>query len=530
MTCTLSSMERLVEALNAVKRQCPDVAVESMLWMHVKHPIHPAQEALLKQVDAMATNGEKPDGQPVNGGWRDLAVLLGRACLCVGYAIHLTARLARLRWRLRHSIRSLRRQSFDLVAKSWCFEAGLLTNGRDFYYGDLQQRLADRGLRMLILTGHPTESWRAMPAAKASAVSPHQLPEFCLIPYAAPLWMAWHQWWTALRLWRMARHTDDPIIRWVVLRASQDSLSSAITPIGVYDWIGRSIGRIWHPKAFVTLYEGYAWEQCLWRGLRAVDPACRTVGYQHSVLLRHNLALLQPQQNGEGRIRPEVVMCLGPRTQSMLRASHQRSELFPFGTFRRPPQAQTLRAPCPGKRTVLVLPEGFLEEMTLLFNTAMQVARSTPHYRFILRCHPVLPFHKVQPLLECDPLMLPNVIVSTQPVIERDFEQASVILYRGSSAVLYAVLHGLKPIYLDAARHHEVDPLFELRDWPERASSVHELNEILQRYGEADPDHAAAVWRPAAEYVDSYTVAVDGSSIDRLLSTIGVTASVMAAG
>ena len=516
MSSSPPSMERLVVALNEVKRQCPDIAVVAMLWMHVKHPIHPVQEELLRQADSTA--GER--------GWRALAALIGQGLVCVCYAIHLTARLARLRWRLRHSIRLLRRQPFDLVAKTWCFEDGLVTKGRDFYYGDLHQRLSDRGIRMLILTGHPTESWRAMRTAGASMGAPQQLPEFCLIPFSAPLRVAGHQLWTAVRLWWMARHTSDPMIKRIAVRGSRDCLSGTITPLGVYYWIGQSIAKLWHPKAFVTLYEGYAWEQCLWRGIKAVDPACTTVGYQHTVLLRHNLALLKPQHNGQACVRPDVVMCLGPRTQSMLRPSHERSELLPFGTFRRTSKAHTLRPPRPDARTILVLPEGFLHEMTLLFDAAIEVAQAVPQYRVILRCHPVLPFHKVHRVLKRDPMMLPNVTVSTEPSIERDFEQSSVILYRGSSAVLYAVLHGLKPIYFHDADHHDVDPLFELNEWREQASSVDELQGIIRRYGHADPNEATATWRTAAAYVESYAVAVDGASIDRLLSTIGVTPGV----
>ena len=72
------------------------------------------------------------------------------------YVVH-TARLiwamVRMRWSLRREIRALKGERFDVVVKTWCFGAERSAEDRDFYYGDLQRRLADRGVRMLLLCG-----------------------------------------------------------------------------------------------------------------------------------------------------------------------------------------------------------------------------------------------------------------------------------------------------------------------------------------------------------------------------------------
>lgn len=522
----LASIERLAEALNDVRRRCLDLPVLAVPWMHVKHPIHPVQQELIEEGCLSQAGMCETDWVRDAGAWRRAGALAGRFGLCLLYAAYLTVRLVQLRCCLRHEITTLKRQRFDLIAKTWRFGVDRTVDGYDFYYGDLQKRLEERGVRMLLLCGDPEgKGWRAFPSPNVStAVSP-QLPELCLVPLFAPFQMAFKQLRASVRLFRIAAMARDPLIRRVTIRASHDSLSRHILPIGFYYWIGMAAVGAWHPKAFVTLYEGHGWEQCVWWGVKTADFTCQTVGYQHTILLRHNLALLRSKDDSPYS-RPDVALCSGLRTLEMLRPSHRRSTLIPFGTFRHSTEPHSIQTPCPQRRTVLVVPEHFPEEEKLLFNSALQAARLLPQYRFILRCHPVVSFEKIRKYLEHDPEVFPNVEVSLDRSICDDFERSSVILYRGSSSVLYAVLHGLKPVYLHDDGHHEVDSLFELRGWRVRACSIPELEQVLRRYAETDVEAAAEAWQEAVDYVNTYTIPVDRSSVDRFLSVIGLTSTV----
>ena len=136
-----SSLERLSEALRSARRLCPDLPVLAIRWMHLKHPIHPIQEELLRG-DEGAT-GRGSDG---------VAGSLRRMGLCILYAVYLCFLLLRLRFILRREMGLLSRQDFDLVGKSWSFGTDLPADGNDFYYGDLQRRLSDRGVRFLLLS------------------------------------------------------------------------------------------------------------------------------------------------------------------------------------------------------------------------------------------------------------------------------------------------------------------------------------------------------------------------------------------
>jgi hypothetical protein len=211
-----------------------------------------------------------------------------------------------------------------------------------------------------------------------------------------------------------------------------------------------------------------------WWAAKTVDRACRTVGYQHTIVLEHDRELLGPQAV-RPQLLPDVVLCTGVRTQAMLQRSHPASVVAILGTFRRASGERAVQRLRPRLRTVLVLPEGHLDESVLLFDTAIRAARRLPDHRFILRCHPVLPFERIRQHLAEDLNGQSNIEVSARPSIEEDFARSSALLYRGSSSVLYGVLQGLKPVYLKAAGHHDMDPLFELTAWREHAESpVHE--------------------------------------------------------
>lgn len=167
---------------------------------------------------------------------------------------------------------------------------------------------------------------------------------------------------------------------------------------------------------------------------------------------------------------------------------------------------------------MLVVPEsGIMRESKLLFQFAMRSARALPDHRFIFRCHPIMPFRRLRPHLQGAPEECPNIEVSETASFTDDCSRSSVVLYRASSSVLYAVLHGLKPIYLHDERHQHGDPLFELTSWRERVTSEAELERTLRRYEAATNGGVSDEWRGAAEYVRAYVTPVNDSSLDQFL-------------
>jgi hypothetical protein len=274
----------------------------------------------------------------------------------------------------------------------------------------------------------------------------------------------------------------------------------------------------------VTLYEGQPWEKPAWHGAKAASSECLIVGYQHTVVMPHALGLLSPNHDSWEMATPDVALCLGETTKAMIAPAHEPSgaKLVVFGSFRARPGRGERRAPRPGLRTVLVLPEGIRSEAKLIFDFVTRAAELLPEHRFIFRCHPALPFDRVRPLLDTSPERYTNIEVSTRDAITEDFDRSSVVLYRGSSAVLYAILHGLKPVYLQSPGHPDVDPLFQLDRWREWIGSQGQFKQLLRCYAAASDDDADRAWSPAVEYVTAYTRPVEGAAVDRFLEAVGL--------
>jgi hypothetical protein len=347
------------------------------------------------------------------------------------------------------------------------------------------------------------------------------LPVQMLIPVWAPLATVWNQILTSFALRGLARKVTDKKIAKLYKYACLDCLRPGTMESTLFFYIARAAVKTWSPRVFVMLHEG-ASEKLFWHGVKAAKKECVTVGYQHAAIMPHSLQLLLPNSGSWELSTPDVVLCLGEATRNMIQAGHEphKTKLISFGAARRTSDDSTFHPPKPERRTVLVVPQ--MSESKLLFNFAVRVASLLPDHHFILRCHPNMPFAQVRPHLEAVVEEFTNIEISDLKSLTEDLVRSSVLLYRASSSVFYAVLQGLKPIYLRDNCLPDADPLFELTDWREFVSSPSEMAQTLWRYAATIEKSAAARWRTAAEYARDYMIPVDESSINRFLVAVGL--------
>lgn len=511
----LGQYQQLTRLAYSVLRHCPRLPVLSVSVMNPRHPMPP---------EDLELSGKLESGTELPA----MTVIVMRWAWCLFNALRETWRILQLKWQVGPLIRQAKREPADVVMKTWVFGVEPLSNTADFYYGTLPQQLKKRGISCVLLCGDAlggTEAQSTFAREALSQTHMRYVPEKALVPVWAPLLTACNQLLTSLMLRRLGQKARDRKFATVSARACLDCLRPFTTTTSLYFYIAGTAVKTWRAKVFITLYEGQSWEKPSWLGAKAAERECVTVGYQHTVVMPHSLSLISPN-NGSGKPQtPDCVLCLGEATMTMMKPGHgsNGTRFIPFGSFRWSPGDSLPRLPKPGRRTVVVVPEGMISEAKLLFNFALRAALSALDYHFIFRCHPILPFDRVRPHLERDAESLPNVEISAAP-IENDFARSSVVLYRGSSSVLYAILYGLKPIYLHDDRHPDVDPLFDLRSWREYVSSGIEGIEVLGKYAQTTEECAEREWQNASAYVSSYTTAVDDASIDRLLSAVGLPA------
>lgn len=520
-----TGLERLEAALEAVRRQCPALPVLAIRWMHLKHPVHPVQLRLLREhLDAGAALDERTKPRP-GGLTRWIRPrLMRRIAQCLLYACYLSGRLLRLHLVLRRDVAALTRQSFDVLIKTCCFAAAPPPDGSDFYFGDLQRRLTQRGVRTLLLCGNVRGgNWTAFALAYRAAPPLARMSELALLSAWAPFRLMQSQLRACFRLRRMARSARDPLITHIGRLASHECFAPDTTRAGLYFWIMRAAIRAWRPRAFVTLYEGHAWEVCARWGVKAEDASCRTVGYQHTAVFPESLSMTAPSTATAVRVMPDIVLGLGQVPLDLMAAGHARAKtrLIRFGSFRYH-RADADRPADHRRRVILVTPEGILSEAQQLFEFTWACAQRLPDYTFLLRCHPEVPIANILRMLSVDLTAQPNIQISDRRLIEEDFARSSALLYRGSSTVLYAVLHGLLPLYVHLPTMLDRDSLHHMAAWRQRCTSPDDVAEQLGRYEQAPMERLEAEWANAVQYVKDYTAPVGDEQIEAFLAAIGL--------
>lgn len=512
-----SAFSDLAGAMYALRRRCPSLTLLATSTVHPRHVV-PAEHFELMRAMAVADGRvEIQDSVSAFAKQFILSVLVAAWDTCTILALKLS---------FSSKLRKVRQAPVSVAMKTWCFGPGSVNSDADFYFGDLHKRLPQRGVNCLLICGNVLAAKDLRFAAEIFRQKDLlAVPELMLVPVWAPFYSVCRQVATVFRLRRQMSGIKERNIRLVCRQASVDCLHPNTTRNLMHYYVAKTVGKYWRPAVFVTLFEGQPSEKQAWHGMKSGWPGCKLVGYQHTTVMRHSLSVSRPNRGSWEIVAPDVVLCLGEPTVRMISAGYEgtASKLVIFGSHRRPKSEGELHGPRLGDRTVIVVPEGNLSESRLLFNFALSAARLLPDHRFIFRCHPLLPFETIREHLNQDVDALANVVVSQESAISTDFARSSVVLYRGSSAVSYAVLDGLRPVYVRSESDiFDVDPLFELQTWRDYVSSENELCELLRGYTSLGDSEAMALWKPAWDYVNSYTVPVDEASIDRFVTAVGI--------
>lgn len=445
--------------------------------LHVinEHPAHLAQYApLLAPVFA----GEpSPAGSPAR-----IAARAGRALLRSQIAPSPVL----------HRLKSLRHVDVLIVSQS--SNGALMAGQDDFYFGALQRLLRERGATSAVVLA---DRLPVNPASEANI---------------------WGRCLAARRqLKRLAQASPETLDGKLAALASRHALSG-VTAANLRLHAGMStICRILQPAIVITTCEGVAAERLIWHAARAGAPGTLCVGYQHTRLLKRAHAIRRALDAPGLDCDPDVILTLGEIPHESLAASAElgSAKLILYGSHRR---ALSPAQPAPltdRPRRCLVLPDADARECSTLFEFAFACARRCPELVFTLRPHPVISITTLRARHEWLREPPPNISFSMNKTLAEECAQARYCLYRGSSAVIHAVLAGVKPYYLAQSGELNFDPLSGLSEWRETVSSPEAFEGCL-RLANSGSDGAAAL--RARSYCDRYVSRVRPEALDELLS------------
>ena len=255
---------------------------------------------------------------------------------------------------------------------------------------------------------------------------------------------------------------------------------STIRNLILADQVGSIIKR-YSPNCIITTYEGHAWERLVFAMAKSVNPDIKCISYQHVPLFKFQHAI---RRNIGQQYNPDVILTSGRVSATHLKSLNEldKVRISVVGSGRNIVAESSNSSHHTGLDLVscLVAPEGVMDECNLIFEFSLGCAKKNKDINFIFRFPPMI---NMDLLIKQNKKFrnLPDNITISEVSLLDDISRSNVILYRGSSVVIQAVVCGLKPIYLKVDDELTMDPLYEITEGREIVTNIEEFKLSLSK-------------------------------------------------
>ncbi len=380
-----------------------------------------------------------------------------------------------------------------------------LSSTEDFYFGHLVEELDAIGVRAVVaMRNHTGMSPRRLSQCGA-AESVARILLTNSLGWIVELGLANRLRKEAAALRRAAATATSELRRRVAEGAAAQALSSSsLETLGLYKQV-QDLVTLLQPKSILVTYEGHAWERIVFAAARSVNPSIRCVGYQHAILFPRQHAIKRPLGV---KYDPDIICTAGPVTRGLL-CKLLPNQCVPVVAVGTPKQANRRVSPIEKllkgpKSSCLVIPDGTMSECNTILNFVITIAQAAPDIEFIVRMHPVMPFELVVSE-DARFRSLPENISISNKSIQEDFDRTRWAIYRGTGAVIHAVVAGLRPFYFrPAGEHLGIDPLCGLETWRYVVTSVPGILAHMRMDMASNSQALTAEWAAACEYCAEY--------------------------
>ena len=268
---------------------------------------------------------------------------------------------------------------------------------------------------------------------------------------------------------------NDTIISSVLNTLSNPStMLSGMSALRIGFFVEKYVG-ICNPNYILTTYEGHSRERIIFSSARKINKNILCYAYQHTILNKYQHALVR---NINEKYNPDHIFCSGQITfnilsklnslnavkMSILGSPKGLTEVKNFETHN---QKYNL--------TFLFLPEGIESEYQIFFKFILDCSHEFPNFRFIWRSHPILDLESLDFFNE---VTLPSNIIISKNIFDEDLKLPNIAIYRGTNAIIRAVMNNLVPIYLKTKGEIGIDIMHNMEI--NRISSISELRSVIK--------------------------------------------------
>jgi hypothetical protein len=235
----------------------------------------------------------------------------------------------------------------------------------------------------------------------------------------------------------------------------------------------KQLFKILRPKVLILTYEGHSWERLAFAAAREIIPEVKCIGYHHTINF--------PLQHASNRLLgnnfdPDIVLTAGDISKNQFQKYFNQNlvKVKTLGIHRRVINKDVNSIRFNESSTCLVVPDGIISEVLILFNFVISAAKNNPNIKYIFRLHPAV---SLQSLKKSYPEFneLPFNFIFSNNSLQDDINTSRWVLYRGSNAAVYSVIFGLRPFYLEMDGELTIDSLSNLNTWKKKVKNIEQF-------------------------------------------------------
>ena len=372
----------------------------------------------------------------------------------------------------------------DILFISHLMNRSQFNDKDDLYYSDLPQKLKQDGyIPLTVMLNHTkvlsTSLYDRQNSEKLQkVVFSKNLGFFYELKNIRRLWME------SRSLKKSARLERHDLKKKILFQAAREALSPSSLHAMRLETLVRTLVEKTRTKVLIATHEGHAWERLAFYSARQANPVIKCIGYMQAPLFQRQHAV---KRNLGKDYNPDMIFTSGPIQKKQLDSSLPKkipvNVLGSRRCFDKKAMSHYSRNELSMKNDIqkacLVIPEGIESEIHLLFEFSLKCAWQYPHVNFIWRLHPLFSF-EVLTARNRTYRSVPGNIELSDRELDIDLNRCNWVLYRGSSAVIQAVVAGLRPIYLHVPGQMRIDPLYELDEWKIEIETTKDFMSVLR--------------------------------------------------
>jgi hypothetical protein len=408
----------------------------------------------------------------------------------------------------------------DVLIISHLLAESQLGANEDFYFGVLPEELAKQNLSCIVaLHNHTGKNFKNI-IKKWPKVNAARVLLKTILPLRIELKVRTLLKIESSRLKNLTSVSNTQELNSTLkFSANQAEASSTINTLGQYFQIKNLVETL-RPRAIIVTYEGHAWERLAFAAAREVDKNIKCIAYQHAILFPRQHAIKRMLGHNYD---PDVIITAGKITRDILRKAIQNPliQINVGGThrFKKNGSTNLNQKMAKEKGHCLVVPDGNQSECIKIIDFVFKSARLESNLKFIIRMHPLIVYEQLAKKFDRFKNPPANIEISTMS-IDEDLLRCRWVLYRGSSAAIYAVIAGLRPFYLAEEGELNIDPLFSLEEWRQITKTPADLINKIKTDSAAEILNLEAEWENAREFCLNYFQPTDISQFVNVIKGI----------